>query len=213
MGDIEPTSRSAQLLLPLSSATGLALVTLEITYLMSLTQAVTHKRQVARMLHSLGDDPVQIVRHCWSGRTFAASRGVFDALNTQLALLAERQHSFPVLYEFGARREALAVAPGLIRLLDALRLMHDVASPRVRLPDVTHHQLVTAMREFVLSTPVADRDVPLSVEPARDVLEDLGVPIAAEQATERTDGERSLRRRLHVLADEEGWPVLQDADA
>lgn len=205
IGDIGPTSRAGQLLLPLASVTGLALVTLEITHLLSLTRAVVHKRQVARMLHNLGDDVDQIIAHCWTGTTFAPARDILNTLATELALLAEHQLAFPVLYEFGARRQKLAVAPGLIRLMDALVLMHDRAAPEVRLPDVTHHQLLTSLEEIVYATPFRGGEVATGPVPGTEIFERRGIPIAT---TLVPDGRCDLRQALHVLAVEEGWPMV-----
>jgi hypothetical protein len=207
VGDIGPTSRAAQLLLPLASVTGLGLVTLEITYLLSLTRAAAHKRQVARMLHNLGDDADQIVAHLWDGTSFAHAPTILNPLATEMALLAEHQLAFPVLYEFGARRRELAVAPGLVRLLDALVVMHDRAAPQHRLPSVTHHQLLTSMQELVLATPLEGRDVTEAAPPGTRILERLGIPVVE---TPNDEVSRELRRALHRLAVEEGWPMADD---
>jgi hypothetical protein len=208
VGDIGPSSRAAQLLLPLSSATGLALVTLEITYLLSLNAAAAHKRQVARMVQGLGEDADRIVRHSWDGTSFASAGPPLSALATELALLAEHQLAYPVLYQFGARREQEAVAPGLVGLLDALHLMHDRTAPWARLPELTHRQLIAGMASLVEVTPVEGDDVVVSPRPGLALLETLGVPTVD---TAVADPDEPLRRRLHVLAFQEGRPVAGEA--
>lgn len=202
-GDVVPASTIARLLLPLAAATGLVLVTLEITYLLTLTRVAVHKHQVARMLSGLGDDPAAIVTRCWDGASFAPSARVFDELATELTLLAENQRSFPVLYELGSRDRDRTVAPGLTRVLDAVELMGAAAAPEVRLPKITHHRLLTAVDELLRSSPVSDA-ADVDDRPDAEVLRRLGVPRAPEHDGGR---ERHLRRGLRALADEEGWPL------
>lgn len=207
VGDIAPTTTAAQVLVVLSSATGLILITLVVTYLLMLTRAATHKRHVARLVRSLGDGPEEIVRHAWDGSSFQPAIPPLQDIARELAMVAEHQVTFPVLYEFGTHRPELTLGGRLVDILDAIHLMR-AAAPQARIPEVSSHQLRVGMAELVRAVPLLDEVDELAPEPGVGVLDQLGVPVTDGEVDTHLDA--ALRRELHALAMLEGWPKTED---
>jgi hypothetical protein len=207
VGDISPTTPAAQLLLVISAGTGLVLVTLVVTYLLSLTQAATHKRHVARLVRSLGEGSEEIAEHAWDGTSFQPATLALQEISHQLALLAEHHVTFPMLHHLGTHRPELTLGSRLVDILDAVHLMR-AAERDARIAEVTSHQLRMGMAGLVQAIPLRVEPDELSAEPDLGVLERLGVRTDGREVEAHLDA--PLRRKLHALAIAEGWPRTDD---
>jgi hypothetical protein len=214
-GDFTPATASAQLATVLAAGSGLALVTLEVTYLLGLTGAAQHKRRLARVVHGMGRDATQIVARSWNGEDFEQAAQLLDPLADDLVELAEHHAAFPVLHEFAASRRELAVGPAMLALLDAIHLMRR-ATPGARLPELPVAMVHAAVDELLLTMPELEPDATPPPAPGVEVLERLDIPVAGDTADEAADGTaadtagyeavRTRRRDLYALALHEGWP-------
>ena len=99
VGDYVPQGVIWKFCTAAASFSGLFLITLAITYLLSVLGAVTQKRQLAAMLHDLGDSPLEIVRQSWDGESF---RDLVQRLDTNiwplLHLHTQRHHTYPIIH-------------------------------------------------------------------------------------------------------------------
>ena len=205
-GDFVPASTAAQLSTVLAAGTGLVLVTLEVTYLLGLTGASQHKRRVARILHGLGGDVPTVVRRAFDGRGFSAAEQLLDSLANDLAELAEHHVAFPVLHELAASRRELAAGPALLRLHDAVHLMHACTAEEARLPELPVVMTRAAVDELLTSMPELDLAGEPPPTPDTRVLKELGVPLAPSTGhATLTEADHERRRGLHALAVHEGW--------
>jgi hypothetical protein len=74
-GDVAPATTVGRLVTVVAAATGLFTVTLEVTYLLSLTSAAAHERSTARHTYALGSDVGVIVRRrTGTGRSGSSNR-------------------------------------------------------------------------------------------------------------------------------------------
>lgn len=110
------------------------LVTLSITYLVSVASAVALRRQLDSYIASLGDTPHVIVINGWNGTSFSALGQHLVAL-APLIHTARQQHlAYPVLHSFHSQHPESAAAPNLVNLSQALDLMCHGVAPGAR-PD------------------------------------------------------------------------------
>jgi hypothetical protein len=205
-GDFSPATPAAQVLIVLAAGSGLAVVTLAVTYLLGLTGASQHKRRLARMVHGLGEDAHQMVRRSWTGSDFGPAAQALDSLATDVTELAEHHAAFPVLHEFAATRRELAAGPALLALLDAVTLMRACADDRARLPEMPAVQLGAAVDELLHSMPELEPQATPPPAPGTGVLEELGITVAPPPSTGVDEATHARRRGLHALAVHEGWP-------
>lgn len=206
-GDFTPATASAQLLTVLAAATGLGVVTLEVTYLLGLTGAAQHKRRLARMVHGMGPDAPEIVRRAWTGRDFSAAAQLLDSVATDLVELAEHHTAFPVLHEFAASRRELAVGPALLELLDAVRLMEAPEEPDARIPELPAAMVRAAVDELLYSMPQLEPHTEPPPPPGPGVLDELDIAVdpAARDGGPVDEPEHTRRRDLHAFGVHEGW--------
>jgi hypothetical protein len=98
----------------IASGSGLFTVTLEVTYLVSLTSAISHERSTARQASALGGDVPTILRRAWDGRSFRGIEPILQSLARDLSALAEEHRLFPVLHDVLPNERRLALGPSLL---------------------------------------------------------------------------------------------------
>jgi hypothetical protein len=203
-GDVESATNAGRFLSVVASATGLFTVTLEVTYLLSLTQAASHERATARQAHALGSDVRTIVEQAYRDRSFVGLEPLLFRLASDLSRLAEQHRTFPVLHDVLPRERSLALGPSLLALSDALDAMHHAVGHRHRVGVLAYRQVTDAIDGLIASLPGRGG---LPEAPRRadvgDLLRGVGCEPVGEVPEDPTIDRR--RRGLFVLAIEEGW--------
>lgn len=115
-GDFKPAIGWWQIATSLTTATGMVIVTLSVTYVLSVVSAVAQKRSFAASVTGLGLRPEDFVITAWNGRDFHSLDLTLNSLSSQLTLLADQHKTFPVLHYFHAsdRTDASAVAVAVL---------------------------------------------------------------------------------------------------
>lgn len=118
-GDYTPTSGTWEIASSFTTATGMAFVTLGVSYVLSVMGAVSEKRAFASDVTGLGHRSEAFVRASWDGRDDATSsqfRGVelpLESVSSQLSRLAKQHKSYPILHYYhsdpGDEASAMAV--------------------------------------------------------------------------------------------------------
>lgn len=128
-GDFSPAEGWPQLATAFTTATGMVIVTLSVTYLLSVIPAVAQKRSFAASVTGLGERPEDLLAIAWDGRGFRALDTPLDTLSSQLSLLADKHKAFPVLHYYHAAERTDASAVAVAVLDEALTILdHGVAS-------------------------------------------------------------------------------------
>jgi hypothetical protein len=115
-GDFSPAEGWPQLATSLTTATGMVIVTLSVTYLLSVIPAVAEKRSFAASVTGLAQRPGDLVVTGWNGHDFHAFDLALSSWSDELAVLADKHKAFPVLHYYHAadRTDASAVAVALL---------------------------------------------------------------------------------------------------
>ena len=216
-GDYVAGSSGWRIVTAAASFSGLFLVTLAITYLISVVSAVVQRRALAIQIRGLGTEPGEIVRQAWQGDGFSS---MFEqqlvSLSAAVATSAEQHLAYPVLHYFHARSPALSAPLAVASLNDALLLAFDGVAPDRR-PDPNSVQpLAYAITRYVN----ASSDIgslpssPEPPEPERAPLAAADVPLSeAEHWRTALTEQREQRLRLHQLVNSDGWswrPGIED---
>jgi hypothetical protein len=181
VGDFVATSPGWRLAAVVASFSGLFLITLSITYLLSVVSAVVARRALAAQIGSIGRSPEEIVGRAWDGRTFTdASIQQLAVLASPLALTTEHHLAFPVLEHFSAPEVTTSAPVCVARLDEAVRLIdtgvdadhrpHESALAPVRA--ILHRYL-----EVVSRNAVDDDGANTPPPPDLDCLRAAGVPV------------------------------------
>ena len=186
----------------LCSFTGLFVVTLSLTYVMSVISAATEKRQIALLVHGVGADGVSLLRSAWDGRDLSGLDDLLTEVGPKLALHAERHLAYPVLHFFHAAERRAALAPAVVAVDDALRIA-GALSPEVRPGAVATRMARAAIEALTERAGVDDGGAPPPI-PDITKLREMGLPLAAPEV-EAAFSDRA-RARLGSYLCSQGWP-------
>ena len=212
VGDFVPGAAPWQVLTATASFIGLFIVTLSITYLVSVVSAAVSRRGLAREITIHGETGEQIVRAFWDGQRLSQQLpATIQALTSQLLQMTQQHLAYPVLHHFHAADHRSAAPRALAALDDALVVLSAALPPAQRPEAVTLLRLRQALEHYADtvggSADVAEASPPL---PAIELLRQSGVPVvpAAEFAAAAAE-HRVRRARLHQLvrADAWDWPT------
>jgi hypothetical protein len=207
-GDFGAATPGWRLASVVASFSGLFLVTLAITYLISVIAAVVLRRSLALAIEGLGSSADDIVVRGWDGARFS---DMFEQqlinLTPQVVTFAQNHLAYPVLHYFHAEQPALAAPVALAKLEDAMMLL-DTVDPDHR-PDANAvHPLRFAMERYIdaatdiawvphVSTPASPDVAPLRA---------AGIPLVDDdQIRAAADTSAGRRAELNQLVTSDGW--------
>lgn len=191
----------------LATASGLVLVTVAITYLVSLLSAVVNMRTFASRVHAIGESPEEFVTNAWDGSTFSGVDLVLSSLAADVTRLSAQHRAYPVIhfYHPTARYESAAVA--VATLDEAVTLFGSAVETSAR-PSRVILRSVRGSVEGYLSTLAggavtwADTDLPL---PDLVTLRQADIPtVPDEEYQAARDGAGDRRRKLRGLLESDG---------
>lgn len=101
-----------QILAILTAASGLVFITLGVTYILSVLDAVTQKRAFAESVRGIGNKVTEIVANSWNGKDFKDIDLLLNTFSSQLSTVTSQHNAYPILhyYHSSKRDEELTVA-------------------------------------------------------------------------------------------------------
>ncbi|MGY1724392.1 potassium channel family protein [Blastococcus sp. SYSU DS0533] len=210
VGDFVATTPTSRVAAAVAAFSGLALMTLAITYLFSVMSAVVERRALATQLHARGESAEEMLLICWEGDRFSPvlTQHLLQ-LPAQLASVAEQHLAYPVLHFFRSRSTEAAAPVAIARLDDALLLLCSAVAEPVRPPAAAVEPVRRVIGRY-LATAAGGRFEVAGAEgpppPRTDRLAAAGVPLA-DGAVLRRAAERDVERRtgLRCLVEDAGW--------
>lgn len=205
VGDVVPGTGPWQLAAVAATISGFALLTMTVSYLIPVTQAVTARRAQAVALHGLGATAEQILRRSYDGDGFASLTPHLREAAARLAHTSQDYLAYPVLHYFHAPRRPTAFEPGVAALHEAVRALDRCLPADVPGPDLlTRRRCLAAIEELTevvgAFTGSADHTPdPLEVERLRTE----GLPLTA--TTAETDTTVTTRATLHAMVAARDW--------
>lgn len=210
LGDYQPAGSSWQMATAWVAMSGLFVLSLAISYMLSVLQAAVQRRATAAWLWGLGNTAEDVIRTMWSpGRDCSALDQHLISLAPSLTLLAQQHIAYPVLHQFHGDKRREAMAPSLAALDEALSIIEhgfngECVSPGALRP-VRSAIAAVLDRLDDQSVESADEAPP---PPPLDGLRRDGYDLVsdAEFARALDEDECNERRRLMLgLVESEGW--------
>lgn len=218
IGDYKPQGAPWQVATVLASTLGFFIVTLSITYLLSVLSAVVQKRQTASYLASLGLTPSDLITHHWEGESFDDLVSHRSTLMSLIGTSAQQHLAYPVLHYFHSASPRTALALRITALDEAMSyLSYGVVSGKQSAKQL--HPLREEVAEFLRSLDAvlfdpANRVPPL---PPLSPLRSGGLQTAEEEEFRHAMKELGTRRALLLaLVERDGWnwqQVYEPSDA
>ena len=195
----------------LMAGSGMLFITLSITYVLSVLDAVTQKRSFAQNVSGLGQDGPSIVTASWSGDGFTDVELVLNSVTAELNELTANHKAYPILHYFYTVDTNAAAAHSIVALDEAMTLWHVGTAEEARPSEAVLTNARASVRSYLQA--VEDSFVSQAEDrpPAPDlaVLRDAGVPTVSDADFDASLDELTTRRRsLYglVKADAREWP-------
>lgn len=207
-GDFLPQPGFWQLASSLVAVTGMVLVTLAISYLLSVISAVVAKRAFASQVSALGGSPTELILTGWNGRDLRALDRQLSELSGQLGRLTQQYQSYPVLQYYHSARESQSPILAVATLDEALTVMRFGVAEAAR-PSAVELTSARASVKSFLGTLESALISPAPHPPGAPSLEPLrahGLPtVDDEQFSRAADGLHDRRERLLGVVRGDGW--------
>lgn len=208
VGDYRPIGAVWQMATVAAAANGFFLVTLAITYLLPLIQAVVQKRQTAAYISSLGETPDDIILNAWTGSDFGRLGDHLVTLAPRLMELGQSHLAYPVLHTFHSGERETAVAPSIAALDEALTMLRHGVDKKVRPDGSTLFPLRAAITKFLTTVGGISNQEKMDAPPPPSLnrLRAHGIPVLDDEDFVRDLDEQTDRRRsLVAMVRSEGW--------
>jgi hypothetical protein len=212
-GDFTPASSAWQMATSLATGSGMLLVTLSITYVLSVLRAVTQSRSFASGVSGLGTRGEELVWRGWN-----SDQKNFDNLDFQLTRLASQlddvteQHlAYPILHYYHSIRPRAATPRAVAILDDALLILETGVSEEHRTNEVLIGTLRSSIENYleVLKFEAIDPSDELPPQPDLRDLREQGVPTVSDEAfLDGVVSYHSRRQKLQSAIRQSGrnWP-------
>lgn len=123
MGDFVPSSPFWQFVSIITSVTGFFLLTLLITYLISLISSVQKKRTFASTINNIGNNPADFLMQLKTKDRYHGLTSLLNSFITEINSITEDHLAYPALHYFHSSEVNTAVAPAVAVLDEALSLL------------------------------------------------------------------------------------------
>ena len=208
-GDFVPADGVWQVLSGLVALTGMSLVTLAVTYLLSVVSAVVGKRAFASQVAGLGRSGEEFVLSGWNGHDLHPLDRQLTDLASQLARLSEQYLSYPVLQYYHAASPDKSPVKAAAVLQDAL-LLSSAGVAADRRPDPaalrSARSAVATFVEAAVEAASIDEAPEPPPPPRLAALRERGLPTVADDEFAAAAAEQADRRRgMLGLVRGDGW--------
>lgn len=207
-GDLSPEGDVWQIVTALTNGSGMFLVTLAITYLLSVISAAVRKRAFATQITGLGQTAEDFVIAGWDGNDLRSFDLALNSLSSELAMLSEQYLAYPILQYYHAAKASKSPVLAIAALSDALMILRYGVDENVRPNPVSLRSAHSAVESFIEAMPssfvhAAPEPPPL---PQLDKIRKEGIP-AVDDETFRCaiKGMEERRRKLLGLVRNDGW--------
>lgn len=122
-GDFKPSGNLWMIYTSIISFSGFIMISIIVSYLISVSSGEIHKRKASGYIHSLGTSPADILLNGWNGKDFSRLSSHFSQL-TSLILQVSHQHlTYPVLHNFHSNKPGQSFTVNLACLDEALNML------------------------------------------------------------------------------------------
>ncbi|WP_033541145.1 potassium channel family protein [Planococcus sp. CAU13] len=210
-GEYSPKEGGWQIASILASGTGMLLITMSVTYILSVINSVTLQRSFADSVTAMGESGVEMVKNSWNGKDFRNADLLLNTFAAQLSSIAEQKKAYPILQYYYSENAGKAIAPVLAQLDDAVTIWQlgipEEYVPNQLLLQQVRSGVVSYLNTFEGDAGNAADDLPPSINLFE--IQAANLPIASIETFEYRFGTlEDHRRKLLRLVQEEGreWP-------
>ncbi|WP_049928070.1 potassium channel family protein [Halopiger goleimassiliensis] len=207
-GDYTPTSDGWEIASSFTTATGMAFVTLAVSYVLAVLGAVSEKRSFASDVTGLGERPEAFVRASWTDDEFRGVELPLHSIADDLSLLADQHKSYPILHYYHSETSDRASAVAVPILDDALTLYRHGVDESVEPNPTLVEDARSSVDSYLQTLDTAFIEPADETPPPPDLerLREEGIPTVDETEFDDSLSELADRRRqLRGIAEADAW--------
>jgi hypothetical protein len=201
-GDIIPQGGAWQIVTATANATGMIIITLIITYTLSVVSAVVAKRSVGSRVFGLGKTPEEILKNGWDGQSFRALDLPLSQITSELSKLSDQYVSYPILQYYHSSDVSKSPIAGVFILDEALTMLCFGVDEKVRPNPAIMLSARHAVDSLLCTIPSSFIRPASDPPPAPDLdqLRSFNIPLLPkEEFAQELDSKRERRKRLFGL--------------
>lgn len=211
IGDIIPTEGTWQIVTILATGNGMLFVTMSVSYILSVLNAVIQKRTFASSITGLGKDSEEFLLSGWTGENFRGFELLLTSLSSDLENLTYQHKAYPILHYYHSQEDQYASAIAVAIFDEALTLLRFGVEESDRLqgaPLASARSSAKSHLQTLHSVFIPPAEA-VPDPPNLDQLRAAGIPtVSDEEFAEALNQLSERRRRLLSLvnADARNWP-------
>ena len=210
-GNFAPNGSFWEIATSLAGLSGLFMLTLAVTYLLAIIQAVVAKRTFASLVWSLGRQAEEFILHCWDGTRFRDVEQQIVSLAAKLQQVTEQHHAYPMLHYYHEAEKKNSVAHNLAVFSEVLLVFAHGVDRSVRPAPAAIFSAQRNVEEFLdtLRTAFVEPSHKPTPPPNLATFASAGIPIVPTNEFEEAIAKRAERRDLlrgFLDSERRDWP-------
>lgn len=211
-GDFFPVGDGWELVVSLITASGMVLVTVAISYILSVLPAIVQTRTLSSQIHGLGDQADRAVVGWWNGREFPGLERQLNAIASAITLTTQQHSAYPILHVYRGSQKSTARGTAIAVFDEALTLLTFGLADGVPLAPGVLGAARSSVRSFLHDLDAAGIISPAAAPPPAPDLSNLraaGIPTVDDETfASRLEDLAERRRLLLGLVQHDGyqWP-------
>lgn len=197
----------------LIAGSGMVLVTLAISYVLSVLPAVVQSRTLANQIYSLGNGAEAIVVHRWNGEGFPGLEVQLNSVAGKISHSTQQHAAYPILSAYHGSKRSVARGPTIAAFDDALTLLHFGVAASEPLAAGVITAARSSVRSYVDTLHTASAmSAAAESPPPPDLsrLREAGIPTVSDEAFAAKLEELAERRKLLLgLVQHDGYEWQQ----
>lgn len=208
IGDYIPANGLWQIITSIATGSGMLLITLSVSYVVSVVGAVVHKRAFARSVTGIGNSATAVIERAWDGDSFHPLDSLLSTVAPRLGTLVEQHKAYPILHYYHSEESVDASAVAVVILDEALTLLAYGIPEQHQANTVLVEQTRSSIESYLgtlqsVYIHPADRSPP---PPDLDSLRASGLPVVSDEAfTDALESLEDRRRKLLGLIEADVW--------
>lgn len=205
-GDLKSGSDTWRIFSNMMSIYGTFFITLSISYLIPVLDAVIKKRALSGYIYQLGKTPEEILKNGWNGKDFRILYNHLNSLHTMILQHSERHLAYPVLHYFHSTIPKYS-APLTFTILDeaiSIQETFEIDKSRYsmnwRILRETLNTFIDVQRKFNTTAKISEP--PFNY---RERLTGLPVNTSSDEIKNSIKGLAERRQLLHGMIIRDGW--------
>ena len=219
-GGFVPIGEGWQSATALAAGSGMLLITLSITYVLSILRAVNGKRSFAQGVTGLGSSSTALVRTGWNAENenFRDLHVPFTELSSQLDRITQQHLSYPILHYYRSKWASSATPVAAAILAETMLVLRYGVRAEYRPNETLRRNVESSLESYLTVLDDSGVVAPADETPPAPDLEPLrraGVPtVSDDEFAERLAEHEEYRRELaSVVAQSEwDWPAAERSE-